>query len=172
MGYLIENNQCERTFLAGLGWSWSCLAPILLSFGIHPHCCWALIEVDMKELAPSLKGDVDILIGGISWKDPQLFEHAVKEHFEMLKSYPTNALIQFMSPDNFVADQLTERGELIWPPQAGLHSCARSEMFTLEYRCKSLESACYSRRHEVDQILCTETAKGPVRNRKIESTGL
>lgn len=117
MSYLIESNQGERTFLAGLGWSWDCLAPILRSFGIHPHCCWALIEIDMKELVPSLKGDVDILIGSIGWKDPQLFEHALQEHLAMLKSYPRNALIQFMAPDNFVADQLAERGELVWPPK-------------------------------------------------------
>jgi len=117
MSYLIENNQCERTFLAGLGWSWDCLAPILRSFGIHPHCCWGLIEVDMKELVRSLKGDVDILVGRINWKDPQLFENAVQEHVDMLKSYPRNALIQFVTPDNFVADQFTERGELVWPPK-------------------------------------------------------
>jgi hypothetical protein len=117
MGYLIENNRCERTFLAGLGWSWGCLAPLLRSFGVHPHCCWALIEVDMKELVPSLRGDVDILVGRVGWKEPQRFEHAIREHFELLKSYPGNALIQFIAPDNFVADLLTEQGQLVWPPK-------------------------------------------------------
>lgn len=119
MSYLVETLECERTFLSRLGWSWDSLAPMIRSLGIHSHCCWALIEIDMKELLPSLKGDVDILIGRIDWNDPQLFEHAVQEHLEMLKSYPRNALIQFMAPDNFVADQLTERGELIWPPKYG-----------------------------------------------------
>jgi|GEM_PF-1772287 len=115
MGYLIENNQCERTFLAGLGWSWDSLAPILHSLGVHPHCCWALIEVDMKDLASPLKGDVDILVGRVSWKDPQEIEHAIRKHNEELKGYPGNALIQFMP--HFVWDLLTEQGQLVWPPE-------------------------------------------------------
>lgn len=133
MGYLIENNQCERTFLAGLGWSWECLAPILRSFGVHPHCCWALIEVDMKQLVPSLRGDVDILVGRAGWKEPQRFEHAIQEHFEILKSSPGNALIQFMAPDNFVADLLTEQGELIWPPKPDY-------IIVIEVKCSRLNA--------------------------------
>jgi hypothetical protein len=57
MGYLIENNECERTYLAKLGWSWSALEPVLRSLNIHPHCCWALIEVEMDDLASSMNTD-------------------------------------------------------------------------------------------------------------------
>lgn len=117
MGYQIENHDCERTFLAGLGWSWGAIEPLLRSFGIHPHCCWALIEVDMNDLVPSLKGDVDLLIGRIAFKNPDRFERKLKEHITSLNSLPPNALIQFMAPDNLVADLLAGEGELIWPPR-------------------------------------------------------
>jgi hypothetical protein len=116
MSYLIESHECERTFLGGLGWSWSSLEPMLRSLDLHPHCCWALIEVDMKELVPSLKGDVDILVGRIAWNDAKRFEDAIKAHITSLQSSPPNALIQFVAPDNFIADALAERGELAWPP--------------------------------------------------------
>jgi len=117
MGYLIENYECERTFLAGLGWSWSALEPLLRSLGIHPHCCWALIEVDMNDLVPSVKGDVDLLIGRIAFKNPDRFENRLKEHITSLNSLPPNTLMQFMASDNLVADLLAGEGELIWPPQ-------------------------------------------------------
>lgn len=119
MGYLIENYECERTFLAGLGWSWSALDPLLRSLGIHPHCCWALIEVDMDDLVPSLKGDVDLLVGRIAFKNPERFEHRLREHITSLSSRPPNTLMQFMAPDDLVADLLAGEGELIWPPQPG-----------------------------------------------------
>lgn len=117
MGYLVENYECERTFLAGLGWSWGALDPLLRSLGIHPHCCWALIEVDMNDLVPSVKGDVDLLIGPVAFKNPDRFEDRLKEHITSLDSLPPNTLMQFMAPDNLVADLLASEGELIWPPQ-------------------------------------------------------
>jgi hypothetical protein len=30
MSYLVESHECERTFLGGVGWSWSSLAPMLM----------------------------------------------------------------------------------------------------------------------------------------------
>src|SRR6266849_10019198 len=117
MGYLIENYECERTFLAGLGWSWSALEPLLRSLDIHPHCCWALIEVDMNDLVSSVKGDVDLLIGRVAFKNPQRLEERLKEHLTSIDSLPPNALIQFMAADNLVADLLTGEGKLIWPPK-------------------------------------------------------
>src|ERR1043166_2740072 len=117
MSYLIENHECERTFLSGLGWSWGALEPLLRSLDIHPHCCWALIEVDMNDLVPSLRGDVFLLIGRIAFKNPDRVEERLKEHITSLNSLPPNALIQFMAPDNLVADLLADEGELIWPPQ-------------------------------------------------------
>lgn len=131
MGYLIENNECERTYLANLGWSWSALEPVLRSLDIHPHCCWALVEVEMDDLASSMKGDVDLLIGRVAFKNPQRFEERLKEHLTSLDSLPPNALIQFMAADNLVADLLTGEGELIWPPKPDY-------LVGIEVKCSSL----------------------------------
>jgi hypothetical protein len=116
MSYLVETLECERRFLGRLGWSWDSLAPMLRSLGIHPRCCWALIEVQMEDLVPSVKGDVDILVGSIAWTDPSRLEAALRDHIVSLQSLPGNALIQFVAPDNLVADLLAEEGEVIWPP--------------------------------------------------------
>src|SRR5260370_38251992 len=89
---------------------------MLRSLGIGPHCCWALIEVDMGDLVSSGKGDVDILIGRVTWNDPKHFEAALTDHIASLESLPANALIQFIPPDNLVANLLAGNGELLWPP--------------------------------------------------------
>lgn len=133
MNYLIESQHCERTFLAGLGWSWSALQPMLRSLGIHPHVCWALIEVDMRDLVPSLKGDVDLLVGRIGFKNHERFEGRLKEHLASLNSLPGNTLIQFMAPDNVVADLLAGEGELIWPPKPDY-------LVGLEVKCSRLNT--------------------------------
>lgn len=116
MSYLIENLDCERLFLSRLGFSWDQLAPMLGSLGIHPHLCWALIEVDLTNLVSSLKGDVDILAGSVTWKDPKAFESALQDHMSRLQSSHPDALIQFMSPEACAAAVVAEAGGLRWPP--------------------------------------------------------
>ena len=54
MSYLIENLECERSFLRQLWGFWKNLEPMLEILGFNPHCCWALIEIDMDDLASSL----------------------------------------------------------------------------------------------------------------------
>ena len=132
MSYLVETQDCERRFLGRLGWSWDSLAPMLRSLGIHPHCCWALIEVEMEDLVPSVKGDVDILVGSIAWTEPGRFEAALRDHIVSLQSLPGNALIQFVAPDNLVADLLAGEGEAIWPP-------APDYLVGIEVKCSRLD---------------------------------
>jgi hypothetical protein len=160
MAYLIENNECERTFLSRLGWSWDALEPVLRSLDIHPHCCWALIEVDMSDLASSVKGDVDLLIGRVAFKNPQRFEERLKEYLSSLDSLPPNALIQFMAADNLVADLLTGEGELIWPPKPDY-------LVGIEVKCSSLSIGVNPLRTPIGVDNMKSTKASPQKTRKI-----
>jgi hypothetical protein len=116
MNYLIDNPECERSFLRRLWSFWRDLDPILRTLEFDPHRCWALIEVEMSDLGVSLKGDVDILIGHTTWKDPKQFDAAINEHMEMLSSSAPNSLIQFVNPANMAADIVAWDGDIQWPP--------------------------------------------------------
>ena len=132
MSYLIENLECERLFLSRLGFSWDQLAPMLGSLGVHPHLCWALIEVDMTNLVSSLKGDVDILAGNVTWNDPKAFEFALEDHMSRLQSSHPDALIQFMSPEACAAAVVAEAGGLRWPPST-------EYLVGIEVKCSRLD---------------------------------
>lgn len=116
VSYLIENLECERAFLRRLWGMWNSLDPILNDFGLTPHCCWALIEVEMRDLVSPLEGDVDILIGQTAWSNPNQFDAALQEFIKEAESSPPNALIHFVSPHNFAADMVAGSGGLQWPP--------------------------------------------------------
>ncbi len=119
MSYLIENLECERYFLRRLWGMWNQLDSVWVALGINPHCCWALIEVDMRELGTSLKGDVDILIGHTTWKDSKQYEIAFNEQIAAMKAARPNALIQFMNPYSVAADMVAWSGGIQWPPSTG-----------------------------------------------------
>lgn len=116
MNYLIENKECERSFLRRLWSFWSSLDPLLIKLGFNPHCSWALIEVDMSDLGASLKGDVDILIGHTALSDPRQYDDALNEHMELLTSAAPDALIQLVNPTNMAADMVAWNGGIQWPP--------------------------------------------------------
>ena len=116
MSYLVENVECERSFLRRLWGLWHHLAPILTALGFNPHCCWALIEIDMGDLGTSLKGDVDVLVGRTAFSDPKQFEAALNGILEQMKTARPNALIQFMNPYTVAADSVAWSGGLRWPP--------------------------------------------------------
>ena len=160
MSYLAETQECERTFLSRLGWSWHSLAPMLRSFGIHPHCCWALIEVEMEDLVPSLKGDVDVLVGSIAWTDPSHFEDELREHIASLQSLPGNALIQFVAPDNLIADLLAEKGEVVWPP-------APDYLVGIEVKCSRLDLVVNALAAPISLDDMKSTKASPQKKRKI-----
>lgn len=116
MSYLIENLECERSFLRRLWGFWKSLEPVLEATGFDPHCCWALIEIDMYDLAPTFKGDVDILIGRTTFTDQKQYEAILDGQIEERKNAHPNALIQFMNLYNVAADLVAWNGGLRWPP--------------------------------------------------------
>jgi len=105
---------------------------MLGSLGVHPHLCWALIEVDMTNLVSSLKGDVDILAGNVTWNDPKEFEFALEDHMRRLQSSHPDALIQFMPPEACAAAVVAEAGGLKWPPST-------EYLVGIEVKCSRLD---------------------------------
>lgn len=139
MSYLVEDVECERSFLRRLWGFWRNLDPILTALGFNPHCCWALIEIEMEDLGTSSKGDVDVLIGRTAFNDPKQFETALNGIIEQMKTAHPNALIQFMNPYTVAADSVAWGGGLRWPPPtdylAGVEvKCSRLSLEVDPYR--------------------------------------
>jgi len=111
-------------------------------------------------LVPSLKGDVDILIGRAAWNDPKRFEDALRENIASLRSLPGNALIQFVPPDNLIADLLAENGELVWPPLT-------DHLVGIEVKCSRLQSAANPLKAPISSDDMKSTKASPQKKRKI-----
>lgn len=139
MSYLVEDVECERSFLRRLWGFWRNLDPILTTLGFNPHCSWALIEIDMQHLGAPLKGDVDVLVGRMAFNDLKQFETALNGIIEQMKTARPNALIQFMNPYTVAADTVAWSGGLSWPPPtdylAGIEvKCSRLSLDADPYR--------------------------------------
>lgn len=144
MSYLIENLECEHSYLRRLWGFWRSLETILAALDFNPHCCWALIETDMRDLGVSLKGDVDILIGRTTFSDPKQFDAALNEEIEARKTAHSNALIQFMNPYITAADNVAWGGGLRWPP-------ATDYLVGVEVKCSRLSLDADPYRGDLDE---------------------
>jgi len=132
MNYLIQDDKREHVFMRRIGSFWLYLSDMLISLGINPHFCWALLEIDMPKLTTSLIGEVDILVGNMAWRDPQVYATELNTFFESRRSLaplpekqPGNPneqlvfqarLIDLVSPENSAADSAALKGGFVWPP--------------------------------------------------------
>jgi hypothetical protein len=133
VNYLIDSPESERTFLKHLWGLWSNLEPMLTDVGINPYCCWALVEVEMRDLVAGQKGDVDILIGRLTIEDSTQFEIALEDHMKELASAHPNALIHFLSPEKTALDKVVWSGGIQWPPPTDY-------LVGVEVKCSRLNS--------------------------------
>jgi hypothetical protein len=81
-----------------------------LSLGLNPYLSWYLLRIRQKRIVSSLLGDVDILAGKLSWKDPKEFESLVAAE---AKDRPN------IDPSwhfDFAARKLADLGGIKWPP--------------------------------------------------------
>lgn len=163
MSYLIENLECERSYLRRLWGFWRSLGPILETLGFDPHCCWALIELDMRDLGASLKGDIDILIGRTSFNDPKQFEAALNEEIESMKTAPPAALIQITNPYTTAADKVAWSGGLRWPP-------ATDYLAGIEVKCSrvSLDIDPYKGNLDEDDMKSTKSSRRKTERIRLE----
>jgi hypothetical protein len=160
MSYLIENKECERSFLRRLWGYWNSLGSILTALDFNPHCCWALIEVDMCDLGTSLKGDVDILIGHTTWKDSKQYEAAFNEQLEAIKTAHPNALIQLMNPYNAAANIVAWSGGIQWPPST-------EYLVGIEVKCSRLGLDVNPYKGSIDKSDMRSTKSSPQKIKRI-----
>ncbi|HXQ36387.1 MAG TPA: hypothetical protein VN843_20410 [Anaerolineales bacterium] len=77
-----------------------------------------------------------------------------------LESLPANALIQFVAPDNLVADLLAEKGELVWPPSTDY-------LVGIEVKCSRLQLAANPLKAAITFDDMRSTKASPQKKRKI-----
>jgi len=80
------------------------------SLGVNPVFSWYLLQIRKDRIVSSLPGDVDILAGKLSWKDPKEFESLVAAE---AKDRPN------IDPSwhfDFAARKLADLGGIKWPP--------------------------------------------------------
>jgi hypothetical protein len=95
--YLVEDPLCRERLLGHLG---------ITDF------CWVLLELRLEKILPGKAGEIDILAGPLTWRDPQTFALTVKE--ESVKLPPkceSPALAWRIAAFNIAAS-----GGITWPP--------------------------------------------------------
>jgi hypothetical protein len=108
---LDEKKRWQREFLA---------ARRLLESGFHRYIVeqlglpalfsWYILEIRHERLVESFRGDVDILMGGLSWNDPGRFQSLIAENIKKYPDWPTYYHHYFAALD------LAEAGGIKWPP--------------------------------------------------------
>lgn len=112
MGYLVENPECEHLAVRRLESLFMLLDDMFESLRLNPDYCWFLLEVDMGDLLPSFRGDVDILIGQLRAADPTAFKRAYEKWKG--KCSPSAHPSQVY---RIAAIDVAENGGIMWPPQ-------------------------------------------------------
>jgi hypothetical protein len=94
--YLVEEPLSRERLLAQLGLS---------------EFCWMILELRLEKLVPDISGEIDILAGTLSWRDPAAFAHAVECERTNLppNSHPSWAVRIAMS-------KIAISGGIAWPP--------------------------------------------------------
>jgi hypothetical protein len=111
MAYLVESSQGEHASIRKLEGLFWILRGFFDSLRLNPKYCWFLLEVEMSDLVPSFKGDVDILIGRLHCKNQDEFKNAVAKYSDELPNlHPT-------WPDYLAALDIAESGGIEWPPR-------------------------------------------------------
>jgi hypothetical protein len=108
--YLIGAPHKEHEAIRRLPGLFIRLADMMTALGLNPWFSWYLLEVSMDNLCSSLKGDVDILGGSLSWKIPQEYDVAVTQ--ERQRSPEAHPSWHY----EFAARQLAGAGRMKWPP--------------------------------------------------------
>lgn len=85
------------------------LAEIFSGSSLHPPFAWYLLELEMNRLC-DLEGDVDILAGDLSWRDPSLFQSIAAEEAKTKPDYHPSWHF------DIAAHRLAADGGLTWPP--------------------------------------------------------
>lgn len=111
MAYLVESPACEHAVIRKLEPLLGMLRSFFQAISVNPYYCWYLLEVEMDDLVKSFKGDVDILIGRLSIKNPEAFKTALAKYSkEMPDAHPTW--------HDYHADlEMAASGEIEWPPR-------------------------------------------------------
>jgi hypothetical protein len=111
--YLIEIDSQEREHEAtvrlldtdpviqGLFWE----------LGLQWPLCWCLVEIDQRQLVPERRGDVDILAGNLTWREPERYRSLVRE---FANEYPHwNPTLHY----ELAMWKLIGEGGILWPPR-------------------------------------------------------
>jgi hypothetical protein len=109
-GYLIDAPEKEHEAIRRLPYLIDGLKERFEEIGLLPYFSWYMLEIDMTKLCDSMKGDVDILAGRLSWNDPQKYESLVLEHGRsMPNAHPS-------WHKQLAAEELAAAGGIKWPP--------------------------------------------------------
>lgn len=86
------------------------IAPFLVSLGIAPNSSWYLIENQMEQLVPGIKGDVDVLAGAFEPASPELLKESLDKIKKLDSKMPPARL------DRLAEIDVASKGGLKWVP--------------------------------------------------------
>lgn len=81
-----------------------------VALGLQPSFYWCLVRCETPLLAANIRGEIDMVLGGLAWKNPgRLTSH----RFHELQKYPNwHPDLHWQSAANLEAAQ----GGVVWPP--------------------------------------------------------
>lgn len=86
------------------------MEPLCHALGLTWPFCWCVIQMDQERLVSARRGDVDILVGNLSWRDPERFKAYKRENAaERPHWHPSWHF-------DLAARKLAAEGGLMWPP--------------------------------------------------------
>lgn len=108
--YLLDTEHKEREVLNRFNQFLGNFSPFLESLGIAPQYSWYLIQFEMKQFVPGMRGDVDILAGKLEPASQELYEQSLNRAKEMGPDVNPYTL------HHLAAIDLAWKGNLKWIP--------------------------------------------------------
>ncbi|MGH9830503.1 MAG: hypothetical protein ACREDR_45430, partial [Blastocatellia bacterium] len=129
-GYLTEMSEREHEACRRLVQLPFLSERLFGSLGLQAQFSWFILQMDKERLVPSLRGDVDILAGPLSWSDVRTFESLVSEERAMAQADRHDSWNYQLA-----AIRLARAGGIHWPPSMsyllGVEAKSASFLFTL-----------------------------------------
>lgn len=145
-GYLVAMPEREHEACRRLLQLYFLSDRFLASLGLQSLFSWSILQIRKELLVPSLRGDVDILAGRLSWSETHVFDDLVSEE-------RANDKVGRHDSWNYeiAARRLAHEGGIKWPPST-------DHVIGVEAKCAYLDPS--AERISAETLRSTKTSSG------------